>query len=76
MTLPSEERATLKRVHEFLRELQTIKAKDLRVGWLRERAGSLLRHYPWDLHIDQRYADVVCAECGKDLQWCECDSDK
>ena len=75
MTLPSEERRALKYVYEFLRDLLTIKAKDLRVGWIRKRASDLLRHYPWPIHIDERYADVVCAECGKDLQWCRCDNE-
>ena len=71
MTLPSEELRAIKNTREFLRELLQVKAKDLRVGWIRERVCRLLSHYPWDLHIEARYDDVC--ECGIDKQWCRCD---
>ena len=67
MTLPSEQVGALKRTREFLREILNGARMPTKV--LRDKAYSCLRHYPWDLHIDQRWDDDVC-EHGEDRQWC------
>jgi len=73
MTLPSEEVSALKRTHEFLRELLTGPRLPMKV--LRDKAYSCLRHYPWDIHINERWSDDVC-EHGTDRQWCpKCDKE-
>jgi len=57
MTLPREELNSLKNTRDFLRmlinsNLGTIR-KDAR--GIREHAGRLLRHYPWDMHLEDMY---------------------
>ena len=71
MTLPSESLRAVKRTREFLREISTGKA--MRVTELREKARSCLHHYPFDCHLDERWADDVC-EHGDMRVWCrKCD---
>ncbi len=84
MTLPHEEVYTLKRAHRFLRELAmnswqwqyfaklTISKKAREQ--FRQIIRSCTRHYPFDFHIDQRWSDDVCVNCGDSKQWCKCDT--
>jgi len=72
MTMPHEELRTLKYAREFLRELLNPKLTPRVPKAIRQRASSLLRHYPWDLHLEARYADDVC-EHGEPRIFCrEC----
>ena len=82
MTLPSEEIRALKQTREFMRKILTMRVTDFRKmsrdqfeEW-RQGAYSCLKHYPFDLHIDERWADDVC-EHGADRRWCkECKETK
>jgi len=73
MTLPSEEISALKRTREFLREIMTGPRMPMKA--MRDRAYSCLKHYPWDMHIDERWSDKVCKRCGRDLEWCKCEKE-
>jgi len=71
MTLPSEEVRSLESTHRFLRDILQMRG---RVGLvaLRDRAAACLRHYPFSIHIKQRWSDDVC-EHGADREFCrEC----
>jgi hypothetical protein len=35
-----------------------------------------LRHYPFDCHINDRWANDVCDICDESKQWCVCDKKK
>ena len=70
MTLPSEEVRALQMTREFLRDI--LHGPRMPTMILRQRAGSCLKHYPWDIYIQKRWLDDVC-EHGKDRQFCrEC----
>jgi hypothetical protein len=58
MTTPVESLRALKRTREFLREISVGKA--MRIGVLRAKARDCLHHYPFDCHLDERWADDVC----------------
>ena len=85
MTLPHEEVYTLKRTRRFLNELamngwrwqyfaKLAISKKAREQF-RLRIRSCTRHYPFDFHIDQRWSDDVCVNCGDSKQWCKCDAE-
>ena len=46
MTLPYEEVRTMKETRKFLVELMT--RKPAAPKWIRQRASSLLKHFPWE----------------------------
>jgi hypothetical protein len=56
MTVASEQVYALKRTRTFLRALLTGPRMPMKV--LRAEAGSCLRHYPFDCHIDRRWSEV------------------
>ena len=61
MTLPSEELQALKNTRELLRfliqsNLTTIR-KEARV--IRERARRCLKHYPWDMYLDDMWEERI-----------------
>jgi len=68
MTLPSEEVYSLKRTREFLRRIITGPRQPQKA--LKDEAHSCLRHYPWDMHIEKRWAKDVC-EHGTDRVFCQ-----
>jgi hypothetical protein len=75
VTLPSEEVRSIEITREFLRWFLTAKAKDLKIKDLRERAARCLHHYPFQIHVEERWDDV-CHDCKTDKQWCRCKTDK
>ena len=70
MTLPSEKAKSIKRTRDFLREIAA--GPRMPTKLMRERANSCLKHYPWDIDIDKKWADEVCTKCGTDIEWCKC----
>ena len=75
MTLPNEQKRSLKRTRDFLRAILPMRLTDFRkMGkdgfeeW-RMQAYSCLRHYPYDCHLDARWSDDVC-EHGDMRRWC------
>ena len=66
MTMPSQEVYALRRTRDFLRRL--IAEKRIPQKELKAEALSCLHHYPWDMHINERWSDDVC-EHG-DRRWC------
>jgi len=72
MTLPSESLRALSITRDFLRSLLDPKATPRVPRKVRDAAGRCLRHYPWQMHLERRWADDVC-EHGNDRRWCgEC----
>ena len=70
MTMPSEEVLALERTRAFLWDIATGPRAPTLV--LRERARRCLRHYPFQFHVERRWADDVC-EHGRDREFCaEC----
>jgi hypothetical protein len=59
MSLPFEEVYSLKRTRDFLREILTMKAKDVKITELRAEAYSCLRHFPFDLVIDDLWEERI-----------------
>lgn len=53
MTLPYERKHAVKHTEQFLLELCDPKKTPRVPGWVRDRARSLLRHYPTDLYMDR-----------------------
>ncbi len=54
MTMPDERYQALKRTAEFLKELQVRGGKYKRddIKEIRRMASSCLRHYPWDMYLE------------------------
>jgi hypothetical protein len=55
MTIPTEELRTLKSTREYLSELVTKRLKDIKPREVREMAGMLLRHYPFECYLEKMY---------------------
>lgn len=53
MTMPNERYRAVKYTREFLRDLLDPKKTPKIPKYIRERAYSCLRHYPWDLYMEQ-----------------------
>lgn len=53
MTLPDERYYSLIKTRDFLRDLLDPKKTPRVPKEIRRRAGSCLRHYPWDMHIEE-----------------------
>ena len=75
MSLPDENVRALKRTHEFMRDILTMRVSDFRKmkkeefeRWRRE-AYYCIKHYPFDCEIDQKWSDEVCLACGQDKRW-------
>jgi hypothetical protein len=75
MTMPNEELAALKRSHKFLTSIMTMRKQTFRnmsleefEGWKRQ-AYSCIRHFPFDIHLDELYKDQVCIECGQSVEF-------
>jgi len=58
MTLPFEEVSALKKSREFLRALLDPKQTPRIPKHVRQRAGACLRHYPWDMRIEEKWPEV------------------
>lgn len=70
MSLPEEKKRALKRTHEFMRSLLTMRLSDFRKmkkeefeEW-RKEAYYCIKHYPFDVDIDRYFENEVCKECG------------
>jgi hypothetical protein len=37
-------------------------------GW-RKEAISCIRHFPFDIHLDELYKEKVCIECGEPMEF-------
>ena len=75
ITLPNEEVWALKKTHRFMRDILSMRVSDFRkmgkegfAEW-RKEAYYCIKHYPFDMHIDRRWSDDVCEECGQDRRW-------
>lgn len=53
MTLPFERKNSIKAAREFLLKLIDPSKSKRIPREIRREAGSILRHYPWDLYLDQ-----------------------
>lgn len=53
MTLPNERTRAVVAAREFLRDLLNSSRTPRVPKAVRERARSVLRHFPWDMHIDE-----------------------
>lgn len=62
MTLPFEEHSTLLRTSQFLYDLMNPKATPRIPKEIRQRARSLLKHYPLPYKIDEMYAGQTFKE--------------
>ena len=67
MTLPDEELCSIKRTHEFLRDLLRMNITTIRkeARTIRERASRCLRHYPWDMVVEKLWEKRI-----KDMEDC------
>ena len=65
MTLPDERYRAVKYAREFLRDLLDPRITPGVPKEIRERACSVLRHYPWDLYMEQT-AEKLPKIWGKD----------
>lgn len=75
MSLPDEKVRALKRTHEFMRDILTMRVSDFRkMGragfeeWRRE-AYYCIKHYPFDYEIDKKWSDEVCLVRGQDKRF-------
>ena len=61
MTIPIEEYNALKRSEHLLRRLVYMNLTDIRKNAreIREEARRCLRHYPFDVHLIEMYADRI-----------------
>ena len=61
MTIPIEEYNALKRTYQFLREMNSMTLTEIRKNAreLRETTRICLRHYPFDMHLREMYADRI-----------------
>jgi hypothetical protein len=55
MTLPDEEMYSLLETKKFLFLLLDRHATPGVPGWIRDRVGWLLKHYPYDMRIEELY---------------------
>lgn len=53
MTMPNEARNSIKRAREFLYRLLDPKATPRVPKTVRREAGRMLRHFPFDCHVDE-----------------------
>lgn len=70
MTMPSEEVRSLSQSRQFLRDLLDPSKTSRVPRAVREQAIHCLHHFPFECHIEQRWADDVC-KCGKDREFCK-----
>jgi len=61
MTLPSEEKHSLKITREFLRSLVKMNMTEIRkdAKSIRQQAIRCLRHYPWQIYLDEMYEQRI-----------------
>ena len=57
MTIPSEEKYSLLETKKFLFLLLDRHATPGVPGWIRDRAIWLLKHYPYDMRIEELYRE-------------------
>ena len=68
--MPHEEVRALRQTRDLLRDLIQPYATPRVPKVIRDRAARCLRHYPFDCHIVNRWADDVC-ECGDSREFCD-----
>lgn len=75
MSMPDENLRALKRTHKFVSEILCMNKNTFRKmtkeefeSW-RLTAYSCIRHYPFDIQLDEVYKEVVCRECGQDSRF-------
>jgi hypothetical protein len=57
MTMATERYKSLIRTKKFLRELQNPEGNWKNLEAVRKEAASCLRHYPWEMHLEDLAAD-------------------
>lgn len=69
MTMPDERRNSIKYTRDFLRDLLDPKKTPRIPKEIRKRAGSCLRHYPGDYHMEQAREAAPDVFGEWDSQW-------
>jgi hypothetical protein len=75
MSLPDENLRALKRSHKFLTSIMTMRKQTFRnmsleefETWRKEAIGCI-RHFPFDMQLEELYSSLVCKECGQPVEF-------